>query len=83
MNSDDLLKEVRGIIAGVLDQPDLQITRDTTAEDVRNWDSFNHINIVVAVQSHFGIKIRTSEVEELHRISELVDLVQRKLAAKK
>jgi len=78
-----MLTQVRDIIADVLDQPDLQVTRDTTADDVEGWDSFNHINIVVAVESHFGIKINTAEIEEVRNVGELIDLVEKKLKSKK
>jgi acyl carrier protein len=50
---------------------------------VEGWDSFNHINIVVAVEAHFGIKIHTAEIEELRNVGELVELVEKKLKAKK
>lgn len=83
MNSQEMVTQVRDIIADVLDQPDLEVDRGTTAEDVAGWDSFNHINIVVAVESHFGIKINTAEIEELRNVGELLDLIERKLKAKK
>jgi acyl carrier protein len=83
VSGDDMLPQVRDIIADVLDQPDLQVTRATTADDVEGWDSFNHINIVVAVESHFGIKIHTAEIEELRNVGELIDLVEKKLTTKK
>ena len=83
MNPDEIMAQVRDIMADVLNQPDLQINRETVAEDVRDWDSFNHVNIVVAVQAHFGIKIHTAEFEELRKVSELVDLIEKKLAAKR
>jgi acyl carrier protein len=79
----DILTQVRDIIADVLDQPDLQVTPATTAENVEGWDSFNHINIVVAIESHFGIKIHTAEIEELRNVGELVEVVERKLKTKK
>jgi acyl carrier protein len=79
----EIQEQVRDIIADVLDLPDLTVTRDTKAEDVEGWDSFNHINIVVAVESKFGIKIHTAEVEELRNVGELVDLVEKKLSARK
>jgi acyl carrier protein len=79
----DTLSQVRDIIADVLDQPDLQVTPATTAENVDGWDSFNHINIVVAIESHFGIKIHTAEIEELRNVGELVEVVERKLKTKK
>jgi acyl carrier protein len=83
VNDQEILAQVRDIIADVLDQPDLQVTRDTTANDVEGWDSFNHINIVVAVESHFGIKVHTAEIEEVRNVGELIDLVEKKLKSKK
>jgi acyl carrier protein len=79
----EILSKVRDIIADVLDLPDLTVTPATTAEEVEGWDSFNHINIVVAVESKFGIKIHTAEVEELRNVGELVELVEKKLSARK
>jgi acyl carrier protein len=78
VNSDEIYAEVRTIIAEILDQPDLQISADTKADEVEGWDSFNHINIVVAVEAHFGIKINTAEIEELRNVGELVELIERK-----
>jgi acyl carrier protein len=79
VNIDEIYVQVRDIIAEVLDQPDLKIDADTKADDVEGWDSFNHINIVVAVEAHFGIKINTAEIEELRNVGELIDLIERKL----
>lgn len=78
MNNDEIYAEVRTIIAEILDQPDLQVSADTKADEVEGWDSFNHINIVVAVEAHFGIKINTAEIEELRNVGELVELIERK-----
>ncbi len=79
MTKDEVFSEVRDIIADVLEQPDLKLDAGTRADDVDGWDSFNHINIVVAVESRFKIKINTAEIEELRNVGELVDLVERKV----
>ena len=79
MDDGQILTQVRDIIADVLDQPDLQINAATTATEVDGWDSFNHINIVVATELHFGIKVNTAEIEDLRNVGELVALVGRKL----
>jgi acyl carrier protein len=79
----EVLSQVRDILADVLDLPDLAVTEQTTAEDVEGWDSFNHINIVVAIESKFGIKFHTAEVEELRNVGDLVELVEKKLANRK
>ena len=83
MDKAEVLSQVRDILADVLDLPDLSVTQQTTAEDVEGWDSFNHINIVVAVESKFGIKFHTAEVEELRNVGDLVELVEKKLANRK
>lgn len=82
MNKSDILAKVRDCIAGTLDQPDLTVTMRTTAEDVRGWDSFNHVNIVLALEAEFGISFHTAEVEELRSVGEIVKLIDEKLAEK-
>jgi acyl carrier protein len=74
-----ILSEIAQIIREVVDQPDLRISMQTTAENVEEWDSFNHINIVVAVEARFGVKFHTAEIEELKNVSDLVDLVGQKM----
>jgi acyl carrier protein len=76
VNRDEIFRQVRDIISEVLEQPDLQVTAETKADDVEGWDSFNHINIVVAIEARFGIKVRTAEIEELRNVGELVDVVE-------
>ena len=83
MNRDEIFKQVHDIISDVLDQPDLRLDASTTADNVEGWDSFNHINIVVAVESRFGIKIHTAEIEELRNVGELVELIEKKLNSRK
>lgn len=56
----------------------ISLTPDTTAADIAEWDSFNHINIVVAVESRFGIKFNTVEVEGLKNAGDMVALIERK-----
>ena len=78
-----MLKETAQIIRDVVDLPNLMIDEHTTAQTVEGWDSFNHINIVVAVEAHFGIKFHTSEIEELKNVGELVDLVAERLGSQR
>ncbi len=82
MTSSDTLAEVSEIIRDVLDAPDLPITRQTLATDCEGWDSVNHINIIISVETRFGIKINTAEIESLRDVGELVDIVERKRAAR-
>ena len=82
MDKEQILAQVADIIRDVLDLPEAPITMSTTAETVDGWDSFNHINIVVAIEAHFRLKFHTAEVEELKNVGDLVDLVHKKTGAR-
>jgi acyl carrier protein len=82
MSGGETYQQVREIITDILDQPDLDIVAETSAVSVDGWDSFNQINIIVALEARFGIKFNTAEIEHLRDVGELVNLVDRKLEAK-
>jgi len=84
-NQSQILDQVADIIRDVLDPLDdqqLRIDLDTRADKTEGWDSFNHVNIVVAVEQHFGVKFKTAEIESLRNVGELVALIDRKLRVK-
>ena len=82
MDKDAILVALTDIFRDVLDDDSLVLTRETTAEDVPDWDSANHINIIVAAEMRFRVKCNSAEVESLHNVGDFVDLVARKLAAR-
>lgn len=82
MLQQDIYRELTGIFRDILDEDTLELRPGLTAADVPAWDSFNHINLIVAVESRFGIKFQTAELESLQTVGHLADLIQSKLAAK-
>jgi acyl carrier protein len=83
MTPENILKELTAIFRQIFDDDSIVLTLETTAADIGDWDSFNHINIIVATEEHFGIKFQTAETEELKNVGHLVDLIQQKLQNKK
>lgn len=79
---DDLLPQVQSIFRDILDQPDLVITRESSAYTVEDWDSLAHVNIVTAVERHFKIKFALSELQSLRDVGEMLDLIQTKLKSR-
>jgi acyl carrier protein len=59
----------------------LVLTPGLSAADVPEWDSFNHINLIVAVEARFNIKFQTAELESMQTVGHLADLIEKKLAA--
>jgi len=80
MTDSALRESVNRIFQEVFDLADLQITPEMTAKDVEEWDSLNHINLIVAVERAFKIKFTTKEVSNLANVGEFLSLIQSKLS---
>lgn len=80
MTDPELREQVNGIFQQVFDDDTLQIHPQMTAKDVEEWDSLNHINLIVAIERAFGVKFTTKEVSNLANVGEFLALIKSKLA---
>ena len=76
-----ILPILTDICREVLGYPSLILTTETAADEVQDWDSMNHITIVVEAERRFGVKFRTAEIEELRNVGDFVRLIEAKLRA--
>ena len=81
MQQEDIYAELTGIFRDIFDDEDLHLRPGLTAADVPEWDSFNHINLIVATEARFKIKFQTAELESMQTAGHLADLIASKLAA--
>jgi len=81
MNDDEVLKELTEIFHQIFDDDTIVLSRQTTAHDIAEWDSFNHINIIIAIEIRFKIKFQIAEIESLRNIGDAIDLIQKKYKA--
>ena len=78
MEQQAILHELEGIFRDLFGDDALVLTPETTAEDVKGWDSIKHISLIVAAEDHFKIKMKSSEIERLSNVGDLVRVVQAK-----
>ena len=64
----------------VLDDDELVLTEDTTADTVEGWDSVKHVELMVAVEQEFDIHLQTSELAELKNVGDLMRVIQTRRA---
>lgn len=57
---------------------DIVLTPATTANDIEGWDSFNHLNLIVATETRFGIRLHTADIETLTSVGDLAALIRAK-----
>jgi len=80
MDESEIYTRLTTILRDILDDENLVVTPDLTAAQVSAWDSFSHINIVVAAEHEFHIKFKGAEIEELKNVGEFVSLIAQKTA---
>jgi acyl carrier protein len=73
--------ELQDIFRRVFDD-ELVITDSTSAADVDGWDSIAHINLIIAIEKHFGVKFTANEIAALGRRGQNVGGMVQILAAK-
>ena len=78
MTKEEILQSLTEVFREVFDDNRLVLHDETNADDIEAWDSYMHINIVVATEMRFGIKFQTSEIESLRNVGEFVDLIYQK-----
>jgi acyl carrier protein len=67
------------VFRAVFDDDNLVPTAGMTAKDVPEWDSLNHVRLVVSIEQEFGVKFTLNEITELKNVGELAMLIQKKL----
>ncbi len=67
------------IFRTVFEDPALEITDDTCAEDVPGWNSLTHVSLIIEVERAFGVSFSAREVLGLKRHLDLETLVRTKL----
>ena len=79
MDKNDILQIVTEVFKDVLDNEKVILNRETTAMDVDDWDSLNHIQLVVAVERRFGIRFNSQEILRWNNVGEMIDSISAKL----
>jgi len=79
MDDEEIYAILTEIFRDVFDDDSFVLTPETSAANVPEWDSFNHVNILVASELKFGIKFKLSEINELENVRDFVDLIRSKL----
>lgn len=76
---DEIYERLNGVFRDVFDDEEIVVNDTTTADDIEDWDSLEHINLMVAVETEFGIKFNIGEVNNFKNVGEMVDAIIGKL----
>jgi acyl carrier protein len=79
MQTEDIYRQLTALFGELFADDSIVLSPETTADDIEGWDSFNHISVIVAVETRFGVKMTTAEIEGLSDVGALVAAIERKL----
>lgn len=77
MTHEALMSDIQDIFRDNFDDDSLVITRETTADDIEDWDSLEQINLLTAMEKKFGIKFKLDDVRGLANVGDMADLIVR------
>ena len=80
MSETDVFNRVQDVIRECLDKPDLTLRPDMVARDVEGWDSIAMVNIILQTQKAFGIRFKSTEIDELVNVGDFVTKIEAKTA---
>lgn len=75
MEKNEVLAKVQEIFQDVLDNEDIVLTDESTADDIEEWDSLSHIQLVVAIEKCFGIKFTSKEILSWQNVGAMIDCI--------
>jgi acyl carrier protein len=80
MTDREILSKFNRILRDLLLDDSIELTMETQREDVANWDSFNYINFIVAVETEFGVRFKVADVESFANVGAIVKGTAKMLA---
>lgn len=79
MDRNELLSQINTIFKDILDDEEVVVNETSTANDVDDWDSLTHIQLVVAIEKHFKIRFTSKEIQSWKNVGEMLTSIQNKV----
>lgn len=75
MTREDIFAKVQEIFREVFDDEELVITDETNSDDIEDWDSLEHISLIVSMEKEFNLKFDIKQVNKLENVGQMVDMI--------
>ena len=79
MEKNEILAKLQEIFIDVLDLDELVLTPETTSNDIEDWDSLTHVQLVVAIQKEFGIKFNSKDIVSWANVQDMINSISAQL----
>ena len=82
MEKEDLIDKLTEIFRTELEDDNLILSDELSANDVDNWDSLTHMLLISEVENSFNIKFRVKELIKINNVGKLINIISSKIRNK-
>lgn len=75
MKRDQVFEKLNEVFRDVFDDESICVNDSTTSNDIEDWDSLEHINLLAAVEQEFGVKFNMGQVVSMKNVGEMADII--------
>ena len=75
MNKDQVMARLTKVFRDVFDDDSIVLSDNTSAKDIEDWDSLEHINLIAAVEKEFKMRFKMKEVSGMKNVGEMASIV--------
>ncbi len=72
---DEIYERLNEVFRDFFDDDEIELTPETTAEDIEDWDSLNHITLMAAVEEEFGVRFTMGQVSGMKNVGEMAEII--------
>lgn len=76
-----IILDLNEIFTDIIDEGEIMLNLETTANDIDGWDSLNHIQILAAIEKKYTFKFTLTEIQNLKNIDDLTNIIVQKTSA--
>ncbi len=71
------LEQVRNVASDIFGIPADGITAESSPETIDTWDSMQHLNLVLAIEEKFGVRLEPEDIEQMKNLGAVATVVER------
>ena len=75
MSYEEVFSEVNKIFIDFFEDESIDLEYETTADDIEDWDSLTHVQLILKIEKHFKIKFRLAEVQKFKNVGVMCDYI--------
>lgn len=75
MTREEVYERLNEVFREVFDDEEITVNDETTADDIEDWDSLEHINLVNAIEEEFDMKFNMGQIVSMKNVGEMVDII--------